>query len=159
VQEYPRVRAQVSVDLGNSSHFDVHDASQGFAVWTEEVPGHGEKWCFVLPNVHGLKPDGVTKFHGMVVKLGHRVAISWDGRVIRHCTSVSHPDGLEYAMAGKVKDSHFCIHLYGTFTAATRRELFGQEGPRLQQVGLDNLMPTWAHSMLYCVKANNLGPA
>ena len=63
----------MSVDLGNSSHSDVHDASQGFAVWTEEVPGRGENWFFVLPNVHGLKLDGVTKFRGMAVKLGHGV--------------------------------------------------------------------------------------
>jgi hypothetical protein len=31
----------VSVNLGNRSHFDVHEASQGFSVWTEEVPGLG----------------------------------------------------------------------------------------------------------------------
>jgi hypothetical protein len=111
----------MSVNLGNSSHFDVHDASQGFAVWTEEVPGSGENWFFVLPNVHGLKTDGVTKFRGMAVKLGHGVAISWDGRVIRHCTSVSHPDGMEYARVGEVKDSHFRNNLYGTFTAAKER--------------------------------------
>ena len=85
------------------------------------MPGRGENWYFVLPNAHGLKPDGVTKFRGMAVKLGHGVAISWDGRVIRHCTSVSHPDGMECARADKVKDSHFCNHLYGTFTAAKER--------------------------------------
>jgi hypothetical protein len=50
--------------------------------------------------------------------------------LIRHCTSVSHPDGMEYARAGKKKDSHLCNHLYGTFTA----ELFQREGPKLQQV-------------------------
>lgn len=33
--------------------------------------------------MHRLKPDGgVTKFRGMAMKLGHKVAISWDGRVI-----------------------------------------------------------------------------
>jgi hypothetical protein len=111
----------MSVNLGNASHFDVHDASQGFAVWTEDVPGHGENWFFVLPNVHGLKPDGVTKFRGMAVKLGHGVAISWDGRVVRHCTSVSHPDGMEYGRVGEVRDSFFRNHLYGTFTAAKER--------------------------------------
>ncbi len=29
----------MSVNLGNSSHYDVNDCSQGFAVWTEEMPG------------------------------------------------------------------------------------------------------------------------
>jgi hypothetical protein len=28
----------MSVDLGNASHYDVGDVSQGFLVWTEEVP-------------------------------------------------------------------------------------------------------------------------
>jgi hypothetical protein len=68
-----------------------------------------------------MNPDRVTKFRGMAVKLGHGVAISWDRRVIQHCTSVSHPDWMECARAGKVKDSHFCNHLYGTFTAAKER--------------------------------------
>ena len=122
----------MSVDLGNLSHFNVHDASQGFAVWTEEVPGRGENWCFVLPNVHGLKPDGVTKFRGMVVKLGHRVAISWDGRVIRHCTSMSHPDGMEYAMAGKLRTPTSVTNSM-EHSRLQRKELFGPEGPKLRQ--------------------------
>ena len=111
----------MSVNLGNSLHFDVHDASQGFSVWTENVPGCGANWFFVLPNVHGLKPDGATKFRGVAVKLGHGVAISWDGRVIRHCTSISHPDGMGSGRVGEVKDSHFRNHLYGAFTAAKER--------------------------------------
>jgi len=111
----------MSVNLGNSSHYDVHDASQGFSVWTEDFPGCGANWFFVLPSVHGLKPDGVTKFRGLAVKLGHGVAISWDGREIRHCTSVSHPDGMECGRVGEVRDSHFRNHLYGTFTAAKER--------------------------------------
>jgi hypothetical protein len=66
----------MSLSLGNLLHYKVHDASQGFSVWTEEVPGHGENWYFVLPNVvHGSKPDG-RQFCGMAVKLGHGVAIS-----------------------------------------------------------------------------------
>jgi hypothetical protein len=109
-----------SVNLGNSSHFDVHDASQSYSVWLEEMLGRGANWCFVLPNVYGTKPDG-KPFRGMAVKLAHGVAISWDGRVIRHCTSVSHPDGMEKPMVGEVPDSHFENHLYGTFTGAKER--------------------------------------
>ncbi len=45
----------MSVDLGNLSHFDVHDVSYCFGVRTEEVPGRVENWFFVLPNEHGLK--------------------------------------------------------------------------------------------------------
>ncbi len=36
-----RYTIDISVNLGKTSHFDVHDASQGFSVWTEEVPGIG----------------------------------------------------------------------------------------------------------------------
>ncbi len=38
----------MSVDLGNSSHYDVGNVSQGFSVWTEEVPGLTSNlylWC------------------------------------------------------------------------------------------------------------------
>jgi hypothetical protein len=129
----------MSVNLGNSSHFDVHDASQGFSVWTEDVPGCGANWFFVLPNVHGLKPDGVSKFRGLAVKLGHGVAISWDGRVIRHCTSVSHPDGMECGRVGVVKDSHFRNHLYGTFTAAKERIV---RVGRAQSAASDSVSPS-----------------
>ncbi len=124
----------MSVNLGNLSHFDVHDASQGFTVWAEEVPGCGENWFLVLPNVHGLKRDRVTKFRGMAVKLGHGVAISWDGRVIRHCTSMSHPDGMEYAMAGKLRTPTSVTNSM-EHSRLQRKELFGPEKPKLQQVG------------------------
>ena len=41
------------VDLGNAAHYDVHDASQGFSVKTEDTPGTGTNpflvakctWC------------------------------------------------------------------------------------------------------------------
>lgn len=111
----------MSVDLGNSSHYDVNDASQGYSVWTEEMLGLGQNWYFVLPNVHGLRPDGKTKFRGMAVKLGHGVAISWDGRVIRHCTSVSCPDGKECGYVARKRESPFQNHLYGTFTSAKEK--------------------------------------
>ena len=129
----------MSVNLWNSSHFDVHDASQGLGVWTEDVPGCGANWFFVLPNVHGLKPDGVTKFRGMAVKLGHGVAINWDCRVIRHCTSVSHPDGMGCGRVGEVKDSHFRNHLYRTLTAAKERIV---RVGRAQSAASDGIFPS-----------------
>ena len=54
------------------------------------------------------------------MKLTHGVAISWDGRTIRHCTSVSKPDGVEGKRIGE-GHQHFRNHLYGTFTAAKVR--------------------------------------
>ena len=108
----------LSCNLGNSSHFDVNDASQGYSCWTEEMLGWGENWYFVMPNVEGKRPDG-TEYRGLAIKLGHGIAISWDGRVVRHCTSVSCPDGLESGYVGVGKDSpSFVNHLYGAFTCA-----------------------------------------
>jgi hypothetical protein len=108
----------LSFNLGNSSHFDVNDASQGYSCWTEEMLGWGENWYFVMPNVEGKRPDG-TEYHGLAIKLGHGIAISWDGRVVRHCTSVSCPDGLDSGYVGIGRDSpSFVNHLYGAFTCA-----------------------------------------
>ena len=111
----------MSVNLGNSSLYDVNDASQGYSMWTEEVLGLGQNWYFVLPNVQGLRPDGKAKFRGMAVKLGHGVGISWDGRVIRHCTSVSCPDGKECGYVARRRESPFRNYLYGTFTSAKEK--------------------------------------
>ena len=57
---------------------------------------------------------------GVVIKLYHGTAISWDGRVIRHCTSVSRPDGADSApvSAGSWTSVN---HLFGTFTAAKEK--------------------------------------
>jgi hypothetical protein len=109
----------VSVNLGNSSHFDTNDASQGFSVWTEEKPGCASNWYFVLPNLHGRRLCG-AEYNGVVIKLYHGTAISWDGRVIRHCTSVSRPDGADSApvSAGSWTSVN---HLFGTFTAAKEK--------------------------------------
>ena len=100
----------VSFDLANASHVDVNDASQGFSIWTEDDPGGTKEWYFVLPNVYGRRPnnpDGTPGgvFHGVAIKLTHGVLISWDGRVIRHCTSMmERPDESK--------------HVYGSFFAA-----------------------------------------
>lgn len=108
----------MSVDLANASHFDSNDASQGFSVWTEEMPGVADNWYFVMPNLHGVSVDG-RAFEGVAIKLRHGTAISWDGRLIRHCTSLSRPDGVGTNVVGSGKGS--LNHLYGTFTCAKER--------------------------------------
>ena len=120
----------MSVNLGNASHYDVHDASQGYSVWTEDVPGCGKNWYFILPNVYGRRPqvrraDGCrvdgAEFRGLAIKLTHGVAISWDGRVIRHCTSLSRPDGMDGERVGDYERQSFRNYLYGTFTAGKEK--------------------------------------
>ena len=92
-----------SSDLSNSSHYDVNDGSVGYAVWTESCPGLAENWYFILPTVYGETPTG-EPFSGLAIELSHGVAIQWDGRVIRHCTSMMHTPKSN--------------HVYGTFCAA-----------------------------------------
>jgi hypothetical protein len=106
----------ISVDLANSSHYDSNDASLGFTIWTEDVPGSTKNWYFVLPNVYGKWPLGMRAgkksltYQGVAIKLTHGTMISWDGRVIRHATSVV--DEAEVDNGDKLN------HRYGNFFAA-----------------------------------------
>jgi hypothetical protein len=115
----------MSVDLGNTSHHDFNDASQGYSLWGEEIPGKGTNWYLVMPNIHGVRPGENSNwvgFKGLAILITHGVSISWDGRDIRHCTSVSEPDGSPLAdgdWAGSVRRTQ--NHLHGTFTAAKER--------------------------------------
>ena len=65
----------MSVNLGSASHVDVHDASQGFSVRTADRCGVATHWFFMLPNVHGVRPDG-TPYNGIAIRICHGVALS-----------------------------------------------------------------------------------
>ncbi|KAI2510058.1 hypothetical protein MHU86_4352 [Fragilaria crotonensis] len=126
----------VSVDLGNASHFDVNDASQGFSLWTEEKPGCGSNWYFLIPNLYGKRKCG-TDYNGIAIKLSHATAISWDGRALRHCTSVSRPDGEGAARRNWLER---CKSLICTFTAAKEKivaagPVHASESPCLEVAG------------------------
>ena len=117
----------MSVNLGNSSHVDFNDVSQGYSLWGEEVPGRGTNWYLVMPNIHGRRPGANfawVPFAGLAIMITNGVSISWDGRDIRHCTSVLEPDGPPVGesaddWAGSVQQT--ANHLYGTFSAAKER--------------------------------------
>ena len=94
----------VSVDLCNASHYDANDASQSFSIWTEDFPGTTSNWYFVLPNVFGKKSVTGRTYNGVAIKLTHGTLISWDGRLIRHCTSMM--------------ERRPGSHVYGTFFGA-----------------------------------------
>lgn len=96
--------ADVSVDLENASHYDANDASQSLSVFTEDIPGSTKNWYFVLPNVYGKRSGTGKVYNGVAIKLTHGTMISWDGRLIRHCTSMS--------------DRAPGCHVYGTFFGA-----------------------------------------
>jgi hypothetical protein len=107
----------MSVDMANASHYDVGDCSQGICIWLEEMPGLATGWYFVMPNMYCCI-DG-RMYNGINICLCHGTAISWDGRVIRHGTSVSHHNGWN-AQIIHINGGHF-NHLYGTFTEAKER--------------------------------------
>ena len=96
----------LSINLANSSHYDVNDASQGFTIWTEDHPGTTDDWYFVLPNMKGKFPGSDQDYNGIAIKLSDGVLIGWDGRLIRHGTS----------MAGSRVGN-----IYGTFFAPKTR--------------------------------------
>ena len=105
-----------SVDLGNASHFDPKDGSIAASIWTERIKKRATNWYFVLPNLQ-VEYNGVTYF-GVIIKLSHGVSISWDGRLIRHCTSVTYPNGTRPNPLDYKNKSPDQNHVYGTFWAA-----------------------------------------
>jgi hypothetical protein len=96
-----------SGDLGNESHFDPMDASQSFSIWTEKIKDSAGNWYFVMPNVQVF--HGGKVYYGVAVRLRHGTSVSWDGRVIRHCTSVT-----EVGMGN---------HVFGTFWGAKSKQV------------------------------------
>lgn len=82
-QNGPGSSIMLSRDLGNSAHVDFSDSSMSCSIWAERHPGRASNWYFVLPNM------SINGSKGVVIRLGHGVAISWDGRIIRHCSSVT----------------------------------------------------------------------
>ena len=59
--------------LANESHYDSNDAFQGFSAWTEEEPGLADNWYFIMPNMHGVRPEG-RPYNGIAIRLRHGTA-------------------------------------------------------------------------------------
>lgn len=106
-----------SIDIGNNSHYDVGDASVSHSMWSETHPGTATNWWFVLNNVRVFH-NGKT-YDGLLIKLRHGTSIVWDGRVIRHCTSVTHIDG-DNGVDYTIPNQYHCMnnHVFGTFFGA-----------------------------------------
>lgn len=75
---------QVSADLGNPAHLDIDDGGRSHAIWVRRHPLRSEpsSWWFLMPGV------------GLAVELRHGTAISWNGRLVSHCTAI--PRGLSW---------------------------------------------------------------
>jgi hypothetical protein len=98
-------RMIISTDLGNSSHYDVYDESISASIWVEERPNLAQNFYFILPNTTFTNNSGIKK--AVMIKLSHGIAISWNGKLIRHCTSVT-----------TIGENN---HVYGNFFGATKK--------------------------------------
>ena len=88
----------------NSAHFDVNDTSRCISTFTEQKVGEASCWYFILPNV------AINWKWGIAIELHHGVTISWDRRVIWHCSSIS-----------DVKSDN---SVHGSFVAAWQKQVF-----------------------------------
>lgn len=97
----------ISRDLGNASHVDRNDKSISICTWVEERPGRAENWFLVFQNTSLC--DHPSK--AIVIKLSHGLTVSWDGRVLHHCTSLTN--------VGRNN------HVYGNFTSVSKEKTLG----------------------------------
>lgn len=70
---------QASSGLVNGPHCDVKDAGRSIAQWCRarhELP-EPKHWWLLFPDV------------GLAVRLCHGAVVSWDGRYVRHCSTLS----------------------------------------------------------------------
>ena len=80
----------VSINLANEAHYDVNDLGGSISVWMKKVPENSMDTYFVFPNllVKTSNDSDATTKNGLLVKLCDGCAISWDGAMLRHCTSM-----------------------------------------------------------------------
>ena len=83
-----------TVNCGNEDHVDGGDHCEGIGMWHEsDPPGksknpnrNNHRWFFCFPNIEVYSDGGWKK--GVAIRLQHGTVVGWDGRCIRHCTSV-----------------------------------------------------------------------
>lgn len=77
----------LSFDLANESHCDCGDAGMSFSAFAESKAGTAENWRICFPN---MKVWHERKMHfGAAIALCHGALVGWDGRVMKHFTSVT----------------------------------------------------------------------
>jgi hypothetical protein len=78
----PSLSVMVSKNLGNASHYD-WDGSPCCVIFLEARPGTSTNWRFILPSVM------VGDHRGVVVEMKHGRVLEFDGRSLRHCSSIT----------------------------------------------------------------------
>jgi hypothetical protein len=81
-------QVMITENYSNSAHTDPFDQSKTFVLW------FFSKKCPDVENLFFLFPDAtIDGKRGLAVKLFHGAVISWDGRLLRHGTSIARPVG------------------------------------------------------------------
>jgi hypothetical protein len=88
-----------TINFANELHYDPDDLSVTFAHWVERYPGTARNWYLVFPNMIVHK-DGI-EYKGLQIELCEGACVEWDGRIMKHCTTVSKSGITE---DGKVND-------------------------------------------------------
>jgi hypothetical protein len=88
-----------TINFANEFHYDPDDLSVTFAYWVERYPGTARNWYLVFPNMIVHK-DGI-EYKGLRIELCDGACVEWDGRIMKHCTTVSE-SGI--TAEGKVND-------------------------------------------------------
>ena len=76
-----------SMNYGNEFHYDADDLSRTFAHWIERYPGTAKNWYLVFPNM--IVYENGVEYHGLRIELCDGAVVEWDGRVMKHCTTVT----------------------------------------------------------------------
>jgi hypothetical protein len=80
-----------SQDLGNECHVDCNDASRSVIIWHcrnnlgDKKPGN---WYFLMPNVYLMDRNMRKMKKPLAIRIRHGTIISYDGRLLRHCTAI-----------------------------------------------------------------------
>jgi hypothetical protein len=88
-----------TINFANEVHYDPYDISITFAYWLERYPGLAKNWYLVFPNMFVHK-DGIVH-KGLRIELCDGAGVEWDGRIMKHSTTISEPGFTE---DGKVND-------------------------------------------------------
>ena len=80
-------------NYGNEPHLDMGDNCQGITIWHESNPGSRnakkkkniDNWYFLFPDMKVLYKGEWRK--GAAIPLQHGTIITWDARLLRHCTA------------------------------------------------------------------------
>mmetsp|Transcript_913 Transcript_913/g.1806 ORF Transcript_913/g.1806 Transcript_913/m.1806 type:complete len:291 (+) Transcript_913:2369-3241(+) len=77
---------EVSYNLGQEAHFDADDMGKSISIWVERKVGRAGNWFLCFPNMMVHYKGKV--FNGLRIQLFHGAVVEWDGRRMKHFTTV-----------------------------------------------------------------------